>query len=813
MTGSWKAGSLKPPTMSYFGCYSASIKQSVVVLIISPIQRRGTILAVSFVSLATASLYSPASWVQDVAKKPAPSYVKTAGPLIAKYCSPCHKGKNAAGGIDLARIKTDSDAAKASSIWDRVRSNVAAKTMPPGSAPQPSAKERAAIVQWAQAFLESSDCDLHDPGRVTLRRLNRTEYNNTIRDLVGIDFQPADDFPSDDVGYGFDNIGDVLSISPLLMEKYLTAAEQIAEKAIRIPVRRSFKLEGLSLQGDEKSGRPLEDGTKMLFTVGEVGGEVNLQKSGNYVFRAKAWGQQAGSEVCKMAFRIDDKPISVVEVAAEKGKAQLYEVPIKLSSGKHRIAVAFTNDFYDPKAPNPMFRDRNLAVDYIELWDPNDASTNVPSSHKRIIFEQPTPENQDAVARKILGAFSSKAFRRPATSGELDRICSIYSLAIRNREPFERGIQLGVEAVLVSPNFLFHVELDTSPGDERNIRALNDWELASRLSYFLWSTLPDSELTSLAAQGTLHKPDVLKAQVRRMLKDPKAVALSENFASQWLQLRKMAIVSPDLKQFSEFNESLRTAMVKETELFFDSVVREDRSVIDFIDGNYSYLNGPLAKLYGVPDVSGDAFQRVELKDPNRGGVLTQASILTITSNPTRTSPVKRGKFILENILGAPTPPPPPGAGNLIEEGQKLEGLSLRKRLEEHRKKPECASCHARLDPLGFGLENFGPIGKWRTEEAQIPIDSSGILPDGKKFSGAAELKSIIKSRKNEFVRCLAEKLMTYALGRGMTTNDQCVLDELVKSVSKQDYRFSAIILNIVESDSFLKRRGESGAGK
>lgn len=764
-------------------------------------------LGIAVTSLAGSMLYAPNSASRSRSQKQVvSSYAKEIAPIFQKYCSPCHYRDGAPDGVDFRKIKSDGEVSKFANMWDQVRRNVDARTMPPPGRPQLSDAERTKILDWIDHLNPSSGGDV-DAGRVTLRRLNRLEYDNTIRELTGIDFHAADDFPSDDVGYGFDNIGDVLSISPLLMEKYLAAAEQIAEKCIALPTNKNIRLEGQTLQADAGSSRALEDGSVMLFTVGEVYGIIDISTPGNYVLRAKAWGQQAGPELCKMTLKVDNAAQATVQVAAEKRNPQVYEVPITLSKGSHRIAAAFINDYYDPKVPNPAVRDRNMVVDFVEVTGPVGASQSVPESQKRIIFELPTADNQEEVARKVLGAFAQKAFRRPATSEEVDRIMAIYGMARRNKEPFERGIQLGVEAILVSPNFLFRVESDP-PGSGAS-RPLNDWELASRLSYFLWSSMPDDELFAKAQQGKLHEPETLKAEVLRMLKDPKASMLSQNFAEQWLQLRKLSIVSPDIKQFPEFSETLRSAMLEETVRFFDYVVREDRSVIDFIDGKYSFVNGPLAKLYEIGGIDGPQFRKVELKNPMRGGILTQASVLTITSNPTRTSPVKRGKWILENILGSPTPPPPPGAGTLVEEGKAIEGITLRQRLEEHRKKPECAACHAKLDPLGFGLENFNPIGRWRTKEGNLPIDSTGVLPDGKRFSGPNELRQIIKSRKNEFVRTLAEKLMTYAVGRGMTTADQPMLSGIAADAAKSGYKFSSLILDIVRSDAFTKRHKEA----
>jgi hypothetical protein len=383
-------------------------------------------------------------------------------------------------------------------------------------------------------------------------------------------------------------------------------------------------------------------------------------------------------------------------------------------------------------------------------------------------------------------------------------------LAQKEGESFERGIQLAVQAALVSPHFLFRVELDRSPNDPGSKRLLDSYEMASRLAYFLWSSMPDDALFALAEQGKLQDPQVLEQQVKRMLQDPRAAALADNFAGQWLTLRKLNDVTPDPGRFPTFNDELRKAMRTETELFFEAVVKEDRSVLDFLDGKFTYLNEPLARHYGVEGVTGKQFRRVELTGDQRGGVLTQASVLTVTSNPTRTSPVQRGKWVLEQILGTP-PPPPPGAVPLLPDEQhgELKG-TLRQRMEQHRKDPECATCHARMDPLGFGLENYDAVGRWRTRDGDSPVDSSGELPDGRRFNGPAQLIAILKAQKSQFVHSLAERMLTYAIGRGMESYDKCNLDAIVRSVAAKDHRFSALVTEVVLSDPFRKRRGDGG---
>jgi hypothetical protein len=383
-------------------------------------------------------------------------------------------------------------------------------------------------------------------------------------------------------------------------------------------------------------------------------------------------------------------------------------------------------------------------------------------------------------------------------------------LAEQSGESFERGIQLAVEAILCSPQFLFRVELDPRPRRRGEVlpptRAVNEYELASRLSYFLWSSMPDDELAQLAASGKLRDGDTLGRQVRRMLRDPKARALVENFGDQWLQLRLLGTINPDTKQFPAFDDALRRAMLEETRLFFESLVRDDRSVLDFLDAKDTFVNERLARHYGIPGVRGEEFRRVTLPDDRRGGLLGQASILTVTSNPTRTSPVKRGKWILEQILGTPPPPPPPDVPELKEDKDVVLSGTLRQRMEQHRANPSCATCHGRMDPLGFGLENFDAVGAWREKDGPFPVDASGTLPSGQTFQGPKALKAILQERREDFARCLAEKLLTYALGRGLDYYDKCAVDRMVAALARDDYRFSTLVLEIVQSDPFQKRR-------
>jgi mono/diheme cytochrome c family protein len=746
---------------------------------------------------------------QVQAPKPAaspPSYSTQVLPVVARYCVSCHGPTKPKNGLNLAAFTTEGAVVKDLKTWQKVLDNLIDGSMPPDDHPQPSETEKAQIAHYLQSLLSKANCKTaSDPGRVTLRRLNREEYNNTIRDLVGVDFRPADDFPSDDVGYGFDNIGDVLTLPPLLMEKYLAAAESIADQAIisgdepRGPTRR-FKADSIAKPGTGHTDS--ESGFLLMSTNAEVGVDHAFPKAGNYILRARVFGQQAGKDLPKLEFLIDGKTARGFDVKAEDDAPAVFEAKIKIKKAD-RFAAAFTNDAWYPDFPDPKKRDRNLAIEWIEVVGPLFSLPNdLPDSHRKIIFRRPTHLNRREVAREVLQKFATRAFRRPATNAEVERLASFVDLALKNGESFEKGIQVAMQAVLVSPHFLFRVELETRPGAPR---LLTDLELASRLSYFLWSSMPDDELLDLAAKGQLRAGKNLDLQVSRMLKDSKSKEFAENFAGQWLQTRNLKLASPDRGRFNQFDEPLRAAMAREVEMFFAAIVKDDRPISDFLQADYTFLNERLAKHYKIEGVTGDQFRRVALTDKRRGGVLTMASTLTVTSNPTRTSPVKRGKWILEEVLGTPPPPPPPNVADLPDEKKDRSGGTLRTRMEKHRADPNCASCHARMDPLGFGLENFDAIGAWRDQDGKLPVDATGTLPGGQTFSGPVELKAYLLTKIKPFAYCLTEKMMTYALGRGLEYQDRCVVEKVTDSVLADGGRFSKLISAIVHSDPFQKR--------
>lgn len=747
---------------------------------------------------------------------PVPAHGPDFAPIQAflqKHCVECHGEKISKADLTLHVYKSAALVLQDRKIWEDVLERVEAGEMPPKKKPRPAAADAAAFIGSVRALFEVADnVAKPDPGHVTVRRLNRTEYNNTIRDLVGVDFEPAEDFPSDDVGHGFDNMGDVLSLSPILMERYLAAAESVMQRAILVdppkppPHRQSAK-------NLEPAGRGVPQTRFRPLTKGALNTPFRLGLDGAYTLRTRVYGSNAGDEVVKAAWTVDGKQVATFEVAATATEKQpaVFEHPLTLEPGEHRFAVTLLN----PSTADPK---RTLNVEFIELTGPADGR---PMSQRKLLAADAklSPREQ---TREILTRFASKAYRRPATVVEINRLVKLAEEVQARGEKREAGIQLAMQAALVSPKFLFRVELDDRP-DSSDPHGIDEYQLASRLSYFLWSSMPDEELFALAAkkQLTAH----LDEQVRRMLKDPKAQSLVENFAMQWLQLRRLKNFAPDTSLFPAFDERLRQSMTKETELFFGAVMREDRSILDLIDADFTFLDRNLAQLYGIADTAGNRvgqkttypggksfnrgeFWRVALHDRQRGGVLTQASVLTVSSNPTRTSPVKRGRFVLDQILGTPPPPPPPDVPQLSEDKQAVLTGSLRQRMEQHRANPACASCHARMDPIGFAFENFNAIGGFREKDGGFAIDPSGTLPDGNSFSGVEQLKTILKEKKRLFARCLTEKMLTYGLGRGIEYYDRRAVNAICNALDKNDYKFSTLVIEIAKSDPFRLRRGK-----
>lgn len=745
-------------------------------------------------------------------------------PLVQKYCIECHGEKKRRGDITLHTFRDTVGVLKAAATWEAVLDMVESSAMPPEKSPQPTVEERQRLVKWLEQALFHFDCETAtDPGRVTIRRLNRAEYNNTVRDLLGIDFQPADDFPSDDVGHGFDNIGDVLSLPPLLMEKYIDAAEKIAASAVETAQQAIIPRErrqGTSLNGEDGARREQDDTHSMpLHTY--VWSEFVLPRTGEHEFRLEIGLEEGAAKSGKFEFRVDKKPIQTFDVPAKGKKSrERFEVRLKLDKGKHKYAI----EFMDVVANDPpeetsdedkkKLRDKaeaaGASLTFIEVEGPFD-DPQILAARKKTKFMLGSPNRgrgqRDGGNREMLEPIVRRAFRRPAERREVERYAELIDMAVRQGETYSRGVELALTGILVSPHFLFRVEDDPATAEAAGHR-LSDYELASRLSYFLWSSMPDDELFRMAQEGKLRDDDALRRQVKRMLADPKSEALAENFGSQWLNLRNLDEVTPDPQQFPGVTPELKADMRRETERFFETVMREDRSILDFLDGNFTIINERLAKHYGIDGVTGDEFRKVSLTDGKRAGVLTHASILTLTSNPTRTSPVKRGKWIMENILGTPPPDPPPDVPELAQTQKAAPNASLRQQLEIHRKDPSCAVCHNQMDALGFGFENFDGVGRWRDKDGTFPIDPSGKLPGGRSFASPLELIRILRGKKSDFAGSVTEKMLTYALGRGPIPADRCAVDKIVKTLDSKEYRFSVLIEETVLSEPFWMRRKE-----
>jgi hypothetical protein len=620
-----------------------------------------------------------------------PAFTKDIQPLLKTYCFECHNPNKRKGGLDLQMIEKDSAALDLVDLWDQVSERLKAKEMPPPKSKQPSAEERQRLLAWVKHVAESQvSCEQLTEeqrarslsGYTNTRRLNRTEYENTIRDLFGIDLHVGEVLPSEGGGgEGFDNAGATLFITPVLLEKYLEAAELVL---------------GTLLPAGDAAKTP------------------------------------------------------AAKVEAEQ-----------LAALRRQLLGTL---------PGPKLAPRSAAQD-------------------------------------LLQSFLPRAFRRPATTRDVERYLVIFDKADKKGLPYDQAVKAMLKGVLISPSFLFLTE---TPPEKPGVYQLDHHEMASHLSYFLWASMPDAELTKLAAAGKLHDPEVLKAQVQRMMRDRRARGLADSFAAQWLGIRALGTtIRPDAKVFPEFTEELAAAMREETLRFFDAIVREDRSVLEIIDARFTYLNEVLAKHYKIGGVSGPQMRRVELDDPQRGGVLTQASILTVTSYPHRTSPVLRGRWILEELLGTEVPPPPPNVPVLNEKDKKAKNLTLRQRLEQHRSKAECATCHSRIDPLGFGFENYDPLGRWRSEDGGQAIDVAGKLPTGEQFSGPVELKQLLlDKRRPDFLRNLSRKMLGYALGREINRVDRCVVKDCVEALERGEFRASCLLETIVLSFPFSHRYHE-----
>lgn len=631
---------------------------------------------------------------------------------------------------------------------------------------------------------------------MTLHRLNRAEYNNTVRDLLGTTRRPANDFPADDFGYGFDNNADVLTLPPSLLELYERTAEELIEEAMAIPVAevvtQSFEAEQLKGEVGAASGEVWN-----LWSSGELPVVVEFPAAGQYRVAARVWGQQAGPDVAKAELLVAGKSLGVFDVAATEGKPQVIEATTQVPLGKHVVSVSFLNDYYEPT----MMLDRNLLIDWIKVEGPLGVSgAKNPAREKIVTCDLKTGE---ACWKQVIGDFARKAWRRPVSGDEVASLVGLVKLAMAEGDDENEGVKLALRAALVSPHFVFRVELDPDPLSP-SPHPLGDHELASRLSYFLWSSMPDDALMAAADGGKLQAPDEIGKQVERMLADPKASSFVENFTGQWLYTRALDAHEPDYDAYPAFDDELREAMREETTRFFRELLDGEHDAHELITADFTFVNARLAKHYGLPAPAGEGFQRVQLSGDRRG-VLGHGSLLTVTSLPKRTSPVKRGKWVLTQLLCSAPAPPPPGVEG-IEQKKDAKG-SMRQILEEHRKNPDCAYCHRSMDPIGFGLEHFDGVGAFRQMDGVFPIDDSGELPDLGTFDGARQMTDLL-AKDPSFGKCLTRQLYTYALGRGSTSSDSPYLDDINKQFQAKNSRMKALIAAIAQSEPFRLRRGE-----
>ena len=780
------------------------------------------------------------------------SGVESARAVLNRYCVTCHNARLQTAGLllDTMDVERVGDHAEA---WEKVVRKLRTGAMPPVGRPRPDKTTYAAVATSLETALDRVAAANPNPGRTTAHRLNRREYARAVRDLLGLEVDGSALLPPDNADLGFDNMADILSVSPALLDRYIFAARKISGLAVGdptvVPITETYVVPKMRFQ-DHRMSEDLPFGSRggiairhdfpldaeyeikirlrrqlydyvrglqnpqqlevrvggarvAVFTVGGAPGTAPPQTFAGAALGDREWEDYTLHADDNLVARFSAKAgPRVLGVSFVQGRSERDGVLQPRATGKVlAIAERWSSPSEAPEA----------AVEHVSVSGPFNATGlgETPSRQQLFVCRPTRSAEEEPCAREILSTIARRAFRRPLTSGDLDTLLAFYETG-RSAGGFETGLRRGLESILIDPEFLFRFERDPVEVPAATAYRLSELELASRLSFFLWSSIPDDELLDLATRGKLHDPVVLEQQVRRMLADSRSQALVDGFAIQWLALRKLQSMGPTPELFPEFDDSLREAFQRETELFVESQLREDRSVLDLLRANYTFANERLARHYGIPNVYGSRFRRVTFTDGARGGLLGQGSILSVTSYPTRTSPVLRGHWLLERILGAPPPPPPPDVPSLPDRGEGGRPASVRERLEQHRNNPVCASCHAPMDPLGFALENFDAIGMWRTTgEAGAAIDASGVFPDGTEFQGLAGLKTILLSEREQFVRTVTEKLTTYALGRGVEYYDMPAVRQIIRDAVPHDYRWSSLVLGIVKSVPFQMRRSES----
>jgi mono/diheme cytochrome c family protein len=810
-----------------------------------------TWLAGLLVAVATGTAPLHAAEVAQPATAPDASEQRA---LLDRYCVTCHNERQQIAGLALDAEDVTNVAAHPA-VWEKVVRKLRAGAMPPAPRPRPDPQTYEDFTVWLETQLDRAALANPDPGRTdTFHRLNRSEYHNVVRDLLALDVDVRELLPADDGSYGFDNIAGVLGMSPSLLERYLAAAKKISRLAVGRPAlsatAETFRLPTDLAQDDHVDGLPLgtRGGTQFDFTFPE---------DAEYVLRVQLGRDAAGTlRVFNTPHRLEvsldgesvgtfvvgEAPPEGVERSSPEYQAYLtrqrtidadWEIRIPVRAGPHTVLATFhqKTTAYTETLRRPFLRPYVSITGGDTRYQPYLASVTIAGpfegsgvrpvvdtpSRQRVFTCHPSAEESDSdtrlagrtaddCARDILSTLARRAYRRPVTDRHLEVLLSFYNDGQADGG-FEAGIELALRRLLASPEFLFRVERDPAGREAATPYRISDLELASRLSFFLWSSIPDDELLDAAIAGTLHEPAVLEAQTRRLLADSRAEAMVENFAGQWLYLRNVRALTPDADLFPDFGESLREAMQRETEMFFASVMNEDRSVLEFLTADYTFVNERLARHYGIPNIYGGRFRRVALSDTARRGLLGQGSILAATAYPNRTSPVLRGKWVLENLLGTPPPLPPPDVPSLEETSADGAVLSMREAMERHRANPVCASCHRLMDPPGFALEQFDAVGRYRTQnESNRPIDATGVLPDGTAFDGVAGLRAALLGRPTLFVTTLTEKLMTYGLGRGLEYHDAPAIRAITRDAASDDYRFSSLILGVVNSPPFQMRR-------